>query len=50
VIGPRRRGAVRAFHATLPGYAPTPLTEVPALAAELGAVIVLLSTEAGFPR
>ena len=32
-----RSGAVRAYHAGLPGYAPTPLTEVPALAAELGA-------------
>ncbi|HUQ61985.1 pyridoxal-phosphate dependent enzyme [Lentzea sp.] len=28
---------VREFHARLPGYAPTPLTELPALAAELGA-------------
>ncbi|MFI1252180.1 diaminopropionate ammonia-lyase [Streptomyces netropsis] len=28
--------AVHGFHASLPGYAPTPLTEVPALAAELG--------------
>ncbi|WP_434443326.1 pyridoxal-phosphate dependent enzyme [Lentzea sp. E54] len=27
---------VREFHAQLPGYAPTPLTELPALAAELG--------------
>ncbi|WP_329790854.1 pyridoxal-phosphate dependent enzyme [Lentzea sp. DG1S-22] len=27
---------VRDFHAGLPGYAPTPLTELPALAAELG--------------
>lgn len=27
---------VQAFHAGLPGYAPTPLTEVPAIAAELG--------------
>src|SRR5438034_2983027 len=26
----------RAFHARLPGYAPTPLTEIPAVAAELG--------------
>jgi diaminopropionate ammonia-lyase len=26
---------VQAFHAALPGYAPTPLTEVPAIAAEL---------------
>jgi len=31
-----RSGAVRAFHASFPGYAPTPLTEVPALASELG--------------
>ncbi len=31
-----RDGEVRAYHASLPGYAPTPLTEVPALAAELG--------------
>ncbi|MET9643634.1 diaminopropionate ammonia-lyase [Streptomyces syringium] len=30
------RAAVQGFHASLPGYAPTPLTEVPALAAELG--------------
>ncbi|MEV0281607.1 diaminopropionate ammonia-lyase [Streptomyces sp. NPDC050610] len=27
---------VRAFHASLPGYAPTPLTELPGIAAELG--------------
>jgi diaminopropionate ammonia-lyase len=27
---------VQVFHAGLPGYAPTPLTEVPAIAAELG--------------
>jgi diaminopropionate ammonia-lyase len=31
-----RSGEVRAFHASLRGYAPTPLTEVPALAVELG--------------
>jgi diaminopropionate ammonia-lyase len=30
-----RSGAVRAFHASLPGYASTPLTEVPLLAEEL---------------
>src|SRR5260370_25242795 len=30
-------GGVQAFHAGLPGYAPTPLAEVPALAAGLGA-------------
>ncbi|MFH8801110.1 diaminopropionate ammonia-lyase [Streptomyces sp. NPDC017936] len=29
--------AVRDFHAALPGYSPTPLTELPPLAAELGA-------------
>ncbi|MCF2528953.1 diaminopropionate ammonia-lyase [Yinghuangia soli] len=28
-------GEVRDFHASLPGYVPTPLTEIPALAAEL---------------
>ena len=33
---PVRDGEVRAFHASLPGYAPTPLAGVPALAAELG--------------
>src|SRR5262249_6539195 len=37
VSAPVRDGAVRAYHASLPGYAPTPLAEVPALAAELGA-------------
>ena len=31
-----RSGEVRAFHASLPGYTPSPLTEVPALAGELG--------------
>jgi diaminopropionate ammonia-lyase len=40
-----RSGAVRAFHASLPGYAPTPLTEVPALAGELGAGRVLVKDE-----
>ena len=29
-------GAAAAFHRGLPGYAPTPLVEAPALAAELG--------------
>ncbi len=38
-------GAVLAFHASLPGYAPTPLTEVPALAAELGAGRVFVKDE-----
>jgi diaminopropionate ammonia-lyase len=40
-----RSGAVRAFHASLPGYAPTPLTEVPALAGELGAGRVFVKDE-----
>ena len=40
-----RSGAVRAFHASLAGYAPTPLTEVPALAAELGAGRVFVKDE-----
>ncbi|MFD5830778.1 pyridoxal-phosphate dependent enzyme [Lentzea sp. NPDC060358] len=34
---PPAPAGVREFHARLPGYAPTPLTELPALAAELGA-------------
>src|SRR2546430_7283082 len=33
---PAPTAEARAFHARLPGYAPTPLTEVPAVAAELG--------------
>ena len=40
-----RAGAVRAFHASLPGYAPTPLTEVFALAGELGAARVFVKDE-----
>ncbi len=40
-----RSGAVRAFHASLPGYAPTPLTEVPALTGELGAGRVFVKDE-----
>ena len=36
---------VQAFHAGLPGYAPTPLTEVPALAAELGVGRVFVKDE-----
>jgi diaminopropionate ammonia-lyase len=40
-----RSGAVRAFHASLPGYAPTPLTEVPSLARELGAGRVFVKDE-----
>ena len=40
-----RSGEVRAFHGGLPGYAPTPLTEVPALAAELGVGRVFVKDE-----
>jgi diaminopropionate ammonia-lyase len=38
-------GRARAFHSRMPGYAPTPLTEVPALAAELGVGRVLVKDE-----
>ncbi|MEO3869984.1 diaminopropionate ammonia-lyase [Nonomuraea sp. B12E4] len=38
-------GAARAFHAGLPGYAPTPLAELPDLAAELGVGRVLVKDE-----
>jgi diaminopropionate ammonia-lyase len=37
---------VQAFHAGLPGYAPTPLTECPGLAAELGIGRVFVKDEA----
>jgi len=40
-----RDGEVRAYHASLPGYAPTPLADVPALAAELGAGRVFVKDE-----
>ena len=40
-----RSGAVRAFHASLPGYAPTPLAEAPALASELGTGRVFVKDE-----
>jgi len=40
-----RAGEVLAFHRCLPGYAPTPLTEVPALAAELGVGRVFVKDE-----
>ncbi|MGA4841079.1 diaminopropionate ammonia-lyase [Streptomyces sp. G45] len=36
---------VRAFHAALPEYAPTPLTELPSLAAELGVGRVFVKDE-----
>ena len=35
----------REFHRSLPGYAPTPLVEVPGLAAELGVGLVLVKDE-----
>ena len=37
--------AVRAFHESLPGYAPTPLVSLPALAAELGVGAICLKDE-----
>jgi diaminopropionate ammonia-lyase len=37
--------SVQAFHAGLPGYAPTPLAEVPAIAAELGVGRVFVKDE-----
>ena len=40
-----RSGAVRAFHASLPGYAPTPLTEVAELARELGVARLFVKDE-----
>ncbi|MBC2876963.1 MULTISPECIES: diaminopropionate ammonia-lyase [Streptomyces] len=36
---------VREFHAALPGYAPTPLTELPRLAAELGVGRIFVKDE-----
>ena len=39
-------GPVREFHATLPGYRPTPLVDLPALAAELGVARVWVKDEA----
>jgi diaminopropionate ammonia-lyase len=40
-----QRGQARSFHAGLPGYAPTPLVDLPALAAELGVAQVLVKDE-----
>jgi diaminopropionate ammonia-lyase len=42
---PAAAAGTRAFHARLPGYAPTPLTEVPAIAAELGVGRVFVKDE-----
>ena len=41
----RRPRDARAFHEALPGYAPTPLRALPALAAELGLAAVALKDE-----
>jgi diaminopropionate ammonia-lyase len=38
-------GSARAFHEALPGYAPTPLHDLPAVAAELGLASVALKDE-----
>jgi diaminopropionate ammonia-lyase len=45
ICGPAPAARVRAFHAGLPGYAPTPLVEVPAIAAELGVGRVFVKDE-----
>jgi diaminopropionate ammonia-lyase len=42
---PAAPAEVRAFHAALPGYAPTPLAELPALAVELGVGRVFVKDE-----
>jgi len=42
---PAPTAAARAFHAGLPGYSPTPLTEVPAIASELGVGRVFVKDE-----
>ncbi|MFU8875077.1 diaminopropionate ammonia-lyase [Micromonospora sp. SL4-19] len=42
---PSAPAEVRAFHAALPDYAPTPLTELPPLAAELGVGRVFVKDE-----
>ena len=43
--GPSAPGEAAAFHRSLPGYAPTPLVAVPAIAAELGVSRVLVKDE-----
>lgn len=42
---PEREDAARAFHCALPGYAPTPLVDLPGLAAELSVGAVLVKDE-----
>jgi len=44
-VGPDRASSAREFHRTLPGYEPTPLTDLPALATELGVGRVLVKDE-----
>jgi diaminopropionate ammonia-lyase len=44
-VAPEPTESARKFHRTLPGYAPTPLTDLPALADELGARRVLVKDE-----
>ena len=41
----RVRGVAREFHRSMPGYRPTPLTEIPELAAELSVAAVLIKDE-----
>jgi len=45
VLSHAPRDAVRAFHRSLPGYAPTPLHQLPALAASLGVGQILVKDE-----
>src|SRR4051794_22849560 len=45
-LAEERAGAVRTFHASLPGYAPTPLLELGGLAAQLGLGGILIKVEA----
>ncbi len=44
---PAPSGEARAFHAALPGYAPTPLVDLPDLAATLGVAAVAVKDESG---
>jgi diaminopropionate ammonia-lyase len=44
-VAPEIAASARAFHRSLPGYEPTPLTELPALARELGVGRVLVKDE-----
>src|SRR5215472_14460657 len=44
---PSARSDAYAFHRSLPGYAPTPLVPVPAIAAELGVGRVLVTATDG---